>query len=104
VIKAKGGQPHGGDLNILAMSYAQLGRDAEAKEAAALSLQMEPNYSAERELGEQREFAPAAAANRALYLEGRRKAGLPVCATTEQLAKYPHIKRLPECEAERARS
>jgi TolB-like protein/class 3 adenylate cyclase len=104
VIKAKGDQPHGGDLNVLAMSYAQLGRDAEARQAAALSRQLEPDYSAERELGETREFAPAAAANRALYLEGWRKAGLPVCATAEQLAKYPSIKRLPECEAERARS
>jgi hypothetical protein len=65
---------------------------------------MEPDYSAERELGEQREFAPAAAANRALFLEGWRKAGLPVCATAEQLAKYPGIKPLLECEAERAKA
>jgi hypothetical protein len=86
------------------MSYAQLGRDAEARKTAALSRQMEPDYSAERELGETREFAPAAAANRALYLEGWRKAGLPVCATAKQLVRYPSIKRLPECETERARA
>jgi len=104
VIKAKGDAPHGGDLNVMAMSYAQLGRDADARQAAARSRQLEPDYSAERELGETREFAPAAAVNRALYLEGWRKAGLPVCATAEQLAKYPSIKRMPECEAERARS
>jgi hypothetical protein len=67
-------------------------------------MQKEPDYSAERELGEEGDFAPAAAANRELYLEGLRKAGLPVCATAEQLAKYPSIKRLPECEAERARA
>jgi TolB-like protein/class 3 adenylate cyclase len=104
VIKAKGDQPHGGDLNVLAMSYAQLGRDNEARRAATLSKQLEPDWSAERELGETREFAPAAAANRALFLDGWRKAGLQVCATAEQLAKYPSIKRLPECEAERVRS
>ncbi len=103
VIKAKGDQLHGGDIIVLARSYAMLGRDAEARQAATLSRQMEPDYSAERELGEQREFAPAAAANRALFLEGWRKAGLPVCATAEQLAKYPGIKPLLECEAERAK-
>jgi TolB-like protein/Flp pilus assembly protein TadD len=104
VIKAKGEQLHGYDLQLLAMSYAQLGRDAEAREAAVQRMQKEPDYFAERELGEEGDFAPAAAANRELYLEGLRKAGLPVCATAEQLAKYPSIKRLPECEAERARA
>jgi hypothetical protein len=88
VIKAKGEQLHGYDLQLLAMSYAQLGRDAEAREAAVQRMQKEPDYSAERELGEEGDFAPAAAANRELYLEGLRKAGLPVCATAEQLAKY----------------
>lgn len=103
VIKAKGDQPHGGDLNVLAMSYAQLGRDDEARQAATLSKQLE-DWSAERELGATREFAPAAAANRALFLDGWRKAGLQVCATAEQLSKDLGIKRIPECEAERARA
>jgi TolB-like protein len=103
VIKAKGDQPHGGDLNVLAMSYAQLGRIDEARQAATLSKQLE-DWSAERELGATREFAPAAAANRALFLDGWRKAGLQVCATAEQLAEDLGIERLPECEAERARA
>jgi TolB-like protein/class 3 adenylate cyclase/Flp pilus assembly protein TadD len=103
VIKAKGDQPHGGDLNVLAMSYAQLGRDDEARQAATLSRQLE-DWSAERELGATREFAPAAAANRALFLDGWRKAGLQLCATAEQLAEDQGIERLPECEAERARA
>jgi hypothetical protein len=67
-------------------------------------MRKEPDFSAELELSEEGEFAPAAASNRALYLEGLRKAGLPVCATAEQLAKYPDIKPLPECEAERAKA
>jgi hypothetical protein len=49
-------------------------------------------------------LVPAAAANRALFLDGWRKAGLQLCATAEQLAKDLGIRRLPECEAERARS
>jgi hypothetical protein len=32
------------------------------------------------------------------------KAGLPLCATEAQLAKYPDMKRLPQCDAERAKS
>ncbi len=41
---------------------------------------------------------------RALYLDGLRRAGLPLCATAEQLARYPGIKPLPECDAERAKA
>jgi TolB-like protein/class 3 adenylate cyclase len=70
-IKAKGDLPHGYDLQLLAMSYAQLGRDVEAREAAAQRMRNDPDFSAERELSEGGEFAPAAVTNRALYLEGR---------------------------------
>jgi TolB-like protein len=104
MVEAKGDRAHAYDLEVLAMSHAQLGREAEAREAAARLMQMEPDYSGERELGEAGEFAPAAAANRELYLEGLRKAGLPVCATAEQLAKFPGTKPLPECDAERAKA
>jgi tetratricopeptide (TPR) repeat protein len=66
VIKAKGDQPHDIELEYLAMSYAQLGRDAEAREAAAQRMQKDPDFSAERVLGESGDFASAAASNRAL--------------------------------------
>jgi TolB-like protein/class 3 adenylate cyclase len=36
------------------------------------------------------------------FLDSHDKAGLPLCATEAQLAKYPDMKRLPQCETERA--
>ncbi len=39
-----------------------------------------------------------------LFLDSHRKAGLPVCATEAQLAKYPDMKRLEQCEQQRAKS
>jgi hypothetical protein len=39
-----------------------------------------------------------------LFLDSIEKAGLPLCATEAQLAKYRDMKRLPPCEAERAKS
>jgi hypothetical protein len=36
--------------------------------------------------------------------DSNEKAGLLVCATEGQPAKYPDIKRLPQCQAERAKS
>jgi hypothetical protein len=38
------------------------------------------------------------------FLDGHRKTGLPICATEAQLAQYPDMKRLEQCEAERAKS
>jgi hypothetical protein len=37
-----------------------------------------------------------------LFLDGHRKAGLPICATEAHLPKYPDMKRLEQCEAQRA--
>jgi hypothetical protein len=37
-----------------------------------------------------------------LFVEGFRVAGLPVCMTAEEIAPFPTLKPLPECEAERA--
>ena len=59
-------------------------------------------YSAEWALTYIGGFAPAAAANRALFLDGLGKAGLPICATAQQIADDSAIHRLPECEALRA--
>ncbi len=48
------------------------------------------------------DFAPAATAERALWLDSLAKADLPLCATPEQMAALK-ITPLPECDAERAR-
>jgi hypothetical protein len=37
-------------------------------------------------------------------LDSNRKAGLPVCATEAQLERHPDMKRLEQCERQRAKS
>ena len=85
-----------------AASYAQLGRAAELERWRARALENWPDYSFELGISETGEWAPAAAAERKLWLESITKAGFPVCATPEQVARLS-IKRLPECDAERAK-
>jgi TolB-like protein/DNA-binding SARP family transcriptional activator len=92
------------DYEFLAMSYGELGRPQEAKSNAAEVLRLKPQFSAEWALTYLGEFAPAAAANRDLFLDGLAKAGLPICATAQQVTADPGIKRLRECDAERSTS
>jgi tetratricopeptide (TPR) repeat protein len=84
------------------LTYVQLGREADAATASTELLQRDPAYSAERFLSDTGTFAREVELNR--FLDSNENAGLPVCATEAQLAKYPDIKRLPQCEAERAKS
>jgi hypothetical protein len=87
---------------VLAMSYAQSGRKAEAAAAVADLLRRFPDDSFERIMSDfglipdQSTFG--------FYLDGARKAGLPDCATPEQLQKYPKMTHLPLCDAKRAAS
>ena len=60
----------------------------------------QPDWSAERHLAESHKYARETELN--LFLESVEKAGLPLRATKPQLAKYPDMKRLDQCEAERA--
>jgi hypothetical protein len=39
-----------------------------------------------------------------LFVDGFRVAGLPVCMTTEEIAKFPALKPRPECQAERTKA
>ncbi len=82
--------------------YAHLGRAAEAATAGSELLQRDPEYSAERYLSDTGGFARDVELNR--FLDGHPKAGLPVCATEAQLAKSPDMKRLEQCEQQRAKS
>jgi len=98
-----------GDLNFfdyeyLALSYGELGRLDEARANTALVLRLRPLFSGEWALTYLGEFAPAAAVNRALFLDGLTKAGLPHCATAQQIAANPGIKHLAECDAARSKS
>ncbi len=71
------GAPSFFDFLYLAMSYGELGMMDEASANAAMVLKAKPEFSAEWILTYQGEFAPAAAANRALLFDGIDKAGLP---------------------------
>ena len=61
-----------------------------------------PDYSFEHSVAPSGDFSPAAAKERALWLDSLAKADLPKCATPEQ-AKTLKIRPLPECDAERAK-
>jgi adenylate cyclase len=61
---------HSVTYRCLACAYAQLGRDAEAREAAARLLELDPGFTIS--VG----IARGGSSN-AKYLEGLRKAGLP---------------------------
>jgi adenylate cyclase len=55
----------------LASAFAHLGRDAEAREAAARALEVEPGYTISASI------ARGGLLNAKLFIEGLRKAGLP---------------------------
>jgi hypothetical protein len=83
--------------------YAQLGRAAELQQWRAKLLEIDPDFSAEREFWRHGDFLlPEATEERANFLDAVAKAALPKCTTPEQLAREPTMRRLPECEAERA--
>jgi tetratricopeptide (TPR) repeat protein len=85
----------------LALSLAELGQDSEAAVSAADLLRLDSDFSAERHINNDVFVDEAIIKHFIVSIE---KAGLPVCATQEQLAKYPDMKRLEQCDAERARS
>ena len=83
-----------------ALSFAQLGDAEQADTERALSAARMPDYSAERSISDTGNYNRDTELN--LFLDSHRKAGLPLCATEEQLAKYPDMKRLEQCEQQRA--
>lgn len=85
------------DFMFLALDYAELGQADKAREAGARLLALRPDLSAELFLAENGEYSPAAVDNRALWLDGWSKAGLPLCATVAQLRKHPAFSPLEQC-------
>jgi TolB-like protein/tetratricopeptide (TPR) repeat protein len=80
----------------VAMSAEQLGKTKEATEAAAKVLRMNPDWTAESM------YPYQSFADETLLPESAAKAGLPVCMTVDQVAKYTGVYRLRQCEEERA--
>jgi TolB-like protein/class 3 adenylate cyclase len=94
--------PVASDFALLAAVNAQLGRDDEARTAAASVRQADPDWSAEEFLNDYGKFRRDTEMN--LYFDGLRKAGVPICASDSLLAARPDLKRLAVCEQERAKS
>jgi hypothetical protein len=88
------------DFVFRPLCYAQLGRDKETEAPAAELLQRASDDLAEKFLSDVGTCSRVAELK--LFVESNRKAGLPVCATEAQLARYFDMKRLDQCEAERA--
>jgi hypothetical protein len=86
---------------LLAMSYAQLGRQADAATAKAELLRRDPDFSLERTVSDVYGVIPHQP-TLALFIDGARKAGLNDCATEAELKKYPKMKHLAQCDARRA--
>jgi TolB-like protein/Flp pilus assembly protein TadD len=85
----------------LAMSYAQLGRRAEAEATAAELSRRFPDLSFERALSDFiGEFTDQPTFDQ--YRDGARKAGIRECATSEELQKHPKMTHLALCDAKRA--
>jgi TolB-like protein/class 3 adenylate cyclase/Tfp pilus assembly protein PilF len=84
-----------------AIALAQLGRSRAAREAADKVLATDPEWSAERRVSDFGEFARDT--ERMLFVEGARKASLPICATAAQLGRRSDMRRLAVCEKERTR-
>ena len=83
------------------LSYAQLNDAARTAEWRARLADSWPDFSWERTVAESSDFSPAAARERYLWVDSLAKAGLPLCATVEQVARLA-IEPLAECEAARA--
>ena len=84
---------------VLALSYAQLGRQIDAAAAKAELLRRYPEFSWERFMSDFGGIPDQPIM--ALYLDGVHKAGLNECATQAELQKYPKMTHLALCDAKR---
>lgn len=84
-----------GSRLFLTMGYAFLGRTAELEAARKAFIQNYPKVSAELMLNQDWTSLPTEQEN--LFIDGFRKAGLPLCATPDQLTKVPILKHISDC-------
>ena len=87
---------------MLALGSAQAGLPDKARRNAEEVLRLEPGFTAEAWVDN--DIYQPGGSSAALFFEGARKAGLPLCARPEAAAKLDPGNRLPECEAERAKA
>jgi hypothetical protein len=80
---------------MLTLSYALLGRTDEMMRSRVELLAAYPSISAELLLNQL--YIVARPEDEALFVEGFRAAGIPVCASDANLAQIVQPRRLPEC-------
>jgi TolB-like protein/class 3 adenylate cyclase len=87
---------------MLGLSSAQAGQMDKASRHAAEVMRLDPGFSAEAWIDN--DIYQPGSSSALLFLDGTRKAGLPICAPAAPAAKLDPRNRLPECEAERAKA
>jgi class 3 adenylate cyclase/TolB-like protein len=87
---------------MLALSYSQAGSPDKARAQAEEVRKLDPGFSAEAWVDD--DFYQPGGSSAALFFDGARKAGLPLCAPAVEAARFDPRNRLPECEAERAKA
>ena len=87
---------------MLALSSAQAGLQDKARRNSDEVRRLEPGFTAEAWVDN--DFYQPGGSSAALFFDGARKAGLPLCAKPEAAAKFDPRNRLQECEAERAKA
>jgi tetratricopeptide (TPR) repeat protein len=85
-------------LLLLTLALAQAGEMDAAQASSADVLKLDPEFSTEAWIAN--DFYQPGGSSAALFAEGARKAGLPICAAT--VDGIALADRLPECETERA--
>ncbi len=86
---------------LLAASYQRVGKTAEAAAAKAKFRPEYPDGSAERMLNE--DFPVPNQREQDLIIQAYKVLDLPICMSSAQSAELTGTKRLPDCDAERAR-
>jgi TolB-like protein/class 3 adenylate cyclase/Tfp pilus assembly protein PilF len=92
--------PDSWDYVFRPLLYAELGQTSATASAVSELLKRDSEYSAELWVSNTGLYARDIELNR--FLDSHRKAGLPLCASEAQLAKQPDMKRLVQCDAQRA--
>ena len=93
-------EPHALDYAFLAMAYAYLGRTGDAEAAAANVKKLDPTWIAERYLID---WGGCTEKEAELFVDGARKAGLPVCVPADKLKDMPNLSRVKSCDQQRAK-
>ena len=86
---------------LLAAAHAMLGHDAETATAREAVLAITPSFSAETGLSSN--WRIMRDQERQRFIDGLRKAGLPVCAAPSAEAGLSPRNRLPECDTKRTK-